>query len=241
MSHVGLVRKLNEDSFLERPEIGLWVVADGMGGHGGGDVASRAVVAALSQLRPPVSAPAFLRDFEARVARVNQDLRDLARERSIAVIGTTLVAVLVFDAHFACVWCGDSRGYLFRRGAMTQITNDHSEVQELLDRGVINDDEAKSWPGRNVVTRALGARDKPELEIVDGPVAAGDRFLLCTDGLVGHVSADEIARRLTLRSRRQACDELISLTLQRGAKDNVSVVIVDCDPEETSHGVARAR
>jgi protein phosphatase len=227
-SHVGLVRKLNEDRTLAKPEIGLWAVADGMGGHGGGDVAAEAAVSALNTIRNPPSAQVFLRDFERRIAGVNQDLRQMARAREGAIVGTTLVAMLIHDAHFACVWCGDSRAYLLRRGVLTQISRDHSEVQDLIDSGALGVEEAKSWPRRNVVTRALGASDQPDLEIFDGPTASGDRFLLCSDGLVNHVSDAEIARRLTLRSPERACNELIGLTLQRGAKDNVSVVVVDC-------------
>ena len=227
-SHVGHVRKLNEDSVLARPEIGLWVVADGMGGYGGGDVASRAVVATLDDLQHPSSAAAFRREFESRIAQVNQELRTLARARSSAVIGTTLVAILIYDSHYACVWCGDSRAYLMRGGKLTQISRDHSEVQDLIDRGALTAEEAKTWPGRNIVTRALGATDVADLEIVDGPAANGDRFLLCSDGLVGHLSDAEIAEQIARKAPQKACDDLVELTLSRGAKDNVSVVVVDC-------------
>lgn len=231
-SHVGCVRKVNEDSVLARPEIGLWVVADGMGGYGGGELASGAVVSALSQLPKPATAAAFLRDFEARIVGVNRELRALARDRSSSLIGTTLVAVLIFDAHFACIWCGDSRAYLFRDGVLRQISRDHSEVQDLIDQGVLDEDAARSWPGRNVVTRALGAANEADLEMIDGPTIAGDRFLLCSDGLVGHVSDTELAERLALHAPQEACEDLIALTLRRGATDNVSVVIFDCAGEE---------
>lgn len=227
-SHVGNVRRLNEDSVLERPEIGLWAVADGMGGYGGGDIASAAVVDALRRLAPPPTAALFLSDFEASIADVNRDLRAIARRQAGSLIGTTLVAMLIFDSHFACVWCGDSRAYLLRGGVLTQISRDHSEVQDLIDRGLVGVEEARTWPGRNVVTRALGATDLPDLEIVDGPAAPGDRYLLCSDGLIGHVSDREIAERLSRDPPRQACDALIALTLQRGATDNVSVVVIDC-------------
>lgn len=230
-SHVGKVRKLNEDSWLSRPEIGLWVVADGMGGHGGGDVASRAVVVALGEIAVPASGAAFLDEFEHRVGWVNAHLRELAKERSRAVIGTTLVALLIFDSHFACVWCGDSRAYRLRAGVLTQISRDHSEVQDLVDRGVLDRQEAKTWPRRNVVTRAIGTADEAELEIVDGPAALGDRFLLCSDGLTAHLDDTEIAAFLASEDPRKACDGMIALTLERGATDNVSVVVVVCDPD----------
>ena len=230
-SHVGKVRTLNEDAWLARPEIGLWAVADGMGGHGGGDVASRAVATSLQQMPAPVSAAAFLADFEARIGLVNADLIAQARASGRTLIGATLAAVLIFDSHFACVWCGDSRVYRLRAGELAQVSRDHSEVQDLIDRGVIDRREAKTWPRRNVVTRALGAAEQAELEIIDGPVVAGDRFLLCSDGLTGHVEDEEIAALLARDDPKQACAELIALTLQRGAKDNVSVVIVVCDAD----------
>ena len=161
LTHVGKVRKINEDSLIDRPEIGLWAVADGMGGHGGGDIASGAVVKSLAEMTAPTSASEFLHEFEDRIVGVNNKLQRIASERAAAVIGTTLVAILVFDAHFACVWCGDSRAYLMRSGELNQITRDHSEVQDLIDSGMLSRDEAKSWPGRNVVTRALAPGRAP--------------------------------------------------------------------------------
>ena len=228
-SHVGKVRKFNEDSVLVRPEIGLWAVADGMGGHGGGDLASRAVVAALASLAPQPSGAALLGAFEASIGGVNADLRALALSRGGSIVGTTLVAVLIHGVHFACVWCGDSRVYLLRGGALEQVSRDHSEVQDLFDRGVLDRDEAKVWPRRNVVTRALGVADQAELEIVDGPTFPGDRFLLCSDGLTAHVEDGEIAVSLAADDPQKACDDLLALTLERGASDNVSLIVVVCD------------
>jgi len=228
LSHVGKVRKLNEDSLLSRPEIGLFVVADGMGGHGGGDLASQAVVGALSGLEAPSSASGFLAEFEAKIVAVNAELRDLARRRDTAIVGTTLAALLIYDAHFACVWCGDSRVYLFRRGELTRLSRDHSEVQELIDRGVLDEEEAKTWPRRNIVTRALGASDDLELEIIDGPAEPADRFLLCSDGLIAHLDDDEIAEILGGSDLSGAVEALVAETLRRGASDNVSVIAVEC-------------
>jgi protein phosphatase len=241
VSHVGMVRELNEDSVLARPEIGLWAVADGMGGHGGGDVASRAVVAALAALAPQETGAALLGEFETSIVRVNAELRALARSRGASVVGATLVAVLVHGVHFACVWCGDSRVYLLRGGALEQITRDHSEVQDLVDRGVLDRDEARAWPRRNVVTRALGATDQAELEIVDAPAFAGDRFLLCSDGLTAHVEDGEIAALLAVDDPQKACDDLLAVTLQRGASDNVSIVVVACDADTRTACSDRAR
>jgi len=230
-THVGQVRKLNEDSVLARPEIGLWVVADGMGGHGGGDVASQAVVKALATLEATDSATELLDGFEARIAEVNGDLRALARSRGASIIGTTLAALLIHGPHYACVWCGDSRAYLLREGAMTQLSRDHSEVQDLIDRGILDAEEAKAWPRRNIITRALGVAERADLEIIDGRAHGGDRFLLCSDGLTNHLSDAEIAALLAAGAPQTACDALVALTLQRGASDNVSIVVVDCEAD----------
>ncbi len=237
ISHVGLARELNEDGVIARPEIGLWAVADGMGGHGGGDVASRAVVEALKSLTPQASAPDLLGAFEQRIMSVNAELRALARTRGAAVMGSTLAALMVHGPNFACVWCGDSRVYLRRGAGLSQVSRDHSEVQELIERGVLDKEEARIWPRRNVVTRALGVVDQPELEIVDGPVHAGDRFLLCSDGLNVHLADDEIANLLAAGNPEKARDDLLALTLQRGASDNVSLIVVDV---ETARGDARS-
>src|SRR5271165_1370925 len=229
VTDVGLARELNEDNVLALPDIGLWAVADGMGGHGGGDVASSAVVAALRTLTPAASASQLLAEFEQRIVRTNADLRAMARTRAGAILGTTLVALLVHGSNFACVWCGDSRVYLRRAGILSQVSRDHSEVQELIDRGLLSKEEAMTWARRNVVTRALGATDEAELEIVDGPAYVGDRFLLCSDGLTVHVSDEEIAALLGAADPQRAVDDMLRLTLERGASDNVSIVVVDCE------------
>lgn len=228
VSDVGLARDINEDNVLVRPEIGLWAVADGMGGYGGGDVASAAVMSALKTLAPSATAADLLAQFEARIVQVNADLRTMAQARGKSVIGTTLVALMVHGNHFACVWCGDSRCYLSRAGALSQVSRDHSEVQELVDRGLLRPEEARSWPRRNIVTRALGAADGVELEIVDGPVHPGDRFVLCSDGLTTHIADSEIAAQLMADDPQAAVDSLLDLTLKRGASDNVSIIVVDC-------------
>jgi serine/threonine protein phosphatase PrpC len=227
-SHVGKVRTVNEDGLLARPDIGLWAVADGMGGHGAGDLASGAVIAALDAIRSADTAAELLAQFEHRVIRANAEVRALARSRALGLIGTTLAAFLIRPPHFACLWCGDSRAYLWRDSALTQVSHDHSEVQDLIDRGVLDAAEAKTWPRRNIVTRAIGVAVEAELELAEGKVAAGDRFLLCSDGLTNHVGDGEIAIALGGGEPKKACEQLIELTLQRGASDNVSLIVIAC-------------
>jgi protein phosphatase len=228
-THVGLKRTLNEDCFLMRPEAGLWAVADGMGGHGGGDVASRMAIAALERFSPDGDAATQLAALEAEVAASHREMRAYALANNCALIGTTLVAVLVCGAHFACVWCGDSRGYLLRDRVLRQLTRDHSETQALVDRGVLDAEEARVWPRRSVLTRALGAPQEAELDFVSERLAPGDMLLLCSDGLTTHCADAEIAAALAGADPQAACDGLIALTLGRGASDNVTVVALRCE------------
>ena len=137
MTDVGLAREHNEDNILVRPDIGLWAVADGMGGYGGGDVASGAVVAALKTVSPTRLRRALARRIRGEDRRRQLRPARMARARDGAILGTTLVALMIHGTHFACVWCGDSRVYLRRDGALAQVSRDHSEVQELIDRGVL--------------------------------------------------------------------------------------------------------
>ena len=226
---VGLKRARNEDSFVMRPQAGLWAVADGMGGHGYGDVASRMAIEALTGLDAAPSGEALLADVERAVAAANREMRGFAERHGDVVMGTTLVALLIHGAHFACLWCGDSRAYLLRAGALRQLTRDHSETQDLVDRGVLDSAEAKLWPRRSVLTRALGAMEAPELDLVSERWAPGDAFLLCSDGLTAHCEDGEIAAALAGDDPQAVCDGLIALTLERGASDNVTAIVLRCD------------
>lgn len=226
-THVGKLRRSNEDSFLARPETGLWAVADGMGGHDAGDVASAAVVDALRSIERPASASELLARCEERVASANANLREIARARG-AVIGTTVAVLLIYKRDYACVWSGDSRIYRVRSGEIDQLTCDHSQAQELVADGTLSRDEANTWVGRNVITRAIGIEDDPELDIETGLIEPGDIFVICSDGLTGHVRDGEILNCVRGGDAQRACDALVALTLERGAVDNVTVVVVQC-------------
>jgi protein phosphatase len=225
-THVGLKRERNEDSLILRPEAGLWAVADGMGGHGGGDVASRMAVDALAGVPVAPTGEERLAAVEAAAAAASDRMRAYAQAQGREIVGSTVVALLIFGAHFACLWCGDSRAYLWRAGALRQLTRDHSEAQALVDRGVLDPDEAKHWPRRNVLTRALGATDT--LDLVSDRWAANDRFLLCSDGLTAHCDDADIAAALAGDDPQAACDQLVALTLQHGASDNVTAIALHC-------------
>jgi protein phosphatase len=230
-THVGKVRSRNEDCYLTRPEAGLWAVADGMGGHEDGDVASRAVIEALESIGAANSASELLTLCENRIFDANSQLQEISRQRGI-ITGTTVVVLLVSDGYFASLWCGDSRLYRVRHGDITQLSRDHTEVQDLLSSGAITPEQASNWPGRNVITRAIGVFEIPELELSSDPLNTNDTFIICTDGLTQHVRDAEILQCVSDNSTpQQACDRLIELTLERGALDNVTIVVVRYSPD----------
>lgn len=229
VSEVGFVRKLNEDAALDRPDLGLWVVADGMGGHEAGDYASRLIVDLLGEIPPPSSAGTLLAEARRRIEQANKMLRAKAAERGgDTIIASTVVLLMVYGEHFACLWAGDSRLYRLRDGEMLQVSHDHSHVQELVDVGVLTPEEADSHPQANVVTRAVGADDVLELDKKHDRLQAGDIFLLCSDGLTGVVPDDGIADILRREELDQAVQTLVDTALERGSRDNITVVSVKC-------------
>jgi protein phosphatase len=229
-THVGKVRQQNEDNYLVATRHGLWAVADGMGGHEAGDVASRVVVEELAAIAAPASAAELLASCERHMISANSRLKKLAKARGGAVMGTTVAVLLIFDGHYAGVWSGDSRIYRIRQHRIEQISIDHTEVQELISEGKLTPQEARLWPRRNVITRAIGVGDNPELEIKGGTLEPGDVFVICSDGLTAHVEDEEILALADAHRPQRACDLLIALTLDRGAVDNVTVVAVRFDP-----------
>ena len=224
-THVGKVRKLNEDALLEYPQIGLWAVADGVGGASAGDWASAFTVQSLGRSSKPDTMAEFVLEISDRLRAVNGTLRQQARAVAGQAIATTVVVLLFFDETFACAWAGDSRLYLLRGGKLHQVNRDHSEVQEMVDRGILESSEARKHPRGNVVTRAVGAYEKLELDLAQDQLLAGDTFLLCSDGLTKTAEDDEIAALLS-QPTEKAAGALINLALDRGAPDNVTVVVV---------------
>ncbi len=227
-THAGAVRRLNEDAFLDNPDVGLWAVADGVGGHARGDYASQTLVAALSRIGRQESAIDLLAAVRHQVAMVNANLRAFAENEGVDLTATTVAALLCFGRHYAVVWAGDSRVYLLRDAQLRQLTRDHTMVQELVEVGAITPEEALRHPHRNVVTRAVGAAGELELEMVQDRLQPGDVFLLCSDGLGKVIGDDEIAAALQQVTSAAVPDRLIGTALERGGPDNVTIVLVEC-------------
>jgi protein phosphatase/serine/threonine-protein phosphatase Stp1 len=228
-THNGTVRKHNEDAFVSRPDIGLWAVADGAGGHDAGEVASGMLAEALSEIPPSLSGAELLTVVRERVAAVHAALlEEAARRGGGSVIASTLVVLMVRAGHFACLWAGDSRVYLMRGAVMQQVTRDHSLTQELVDAGAITAAQAEHHPQANVITRAVGGGDEVlELEKVSGVLEEGDRFLLCSDGLSKELDEAALAALLVLDDGEGPGEALVGAAIAHGARDNVTALVVD--------------
>jgi serine/threonine protein phosphatase PrpC len=226
LSHVGRVRHLNEDAVCNRPDAGLWAIADGMGGHAAGDVASQLIVNALERLKPHADLGLMVDFVEHSLLEVNNRLLELAAAAA-QTIGSTVVALVAVGHHAAYLWAGDSRLYRLRAGRLRQLTTDHSQVERMIEQGLLARAEAAHHPLSHLLTRAVGAQPGLCIELDICPLQAGDRFLLCSDGLDKHVADDELARYLTLPEADICANKLLELTLARGATDNVSLCIVD--------------
>jgi serine/threonine protein phosphatase PrpC len=225
---VGNARQINEDALLDLPGRGLWVVADGMGGHAAGDVASQMVVGKLDGIDSHDKLSEFVDDVEDRVLEVNRRLYEMShQEEPPRVIGSTLAALLVHVSYAICMWAGDSRVYRLRSGALRQLTRDHSEIEELIAKGELDEESALDHPAANVVTRAVGGLEHLYVDVRLYTVRDGDRFLLCSDGLFKDLSEEEIAHLVAEGSCVEACDALIETVLSREAADNVTVIIVE--------------
>jgi serine/threonine protein phosphatase Stp1 len=236
ITDAGAVRTHNEDSYISCPDLGLWAVADGVGGHHAGEIASRTATEALRTVPAGLNATQLITEVRMRLARVHQQLKEEAAQRGVDAMATTIVVLLARGSYFACLWAGDSRIYLLRGGEITQLTRDHSLVQDLVDAKTITQDEATTHPRSNVITRAVGAGD-PELALdkYSARLCAGDRFLLCSDGLWKTFTPDELARLLTADGKPPA-ERLLEAALERRADDNVTVVTVEVGPEMESFG-----
>jgi protein phosphatase/serine/threonine-protein phosphatase Stp1 len=232
LSDPGTVRKVNQDNLLCRPDIGLWVVADGAGGHASGAAASAMIVDHLNRLTggmPFATLVERVREvLQGTHAQLRADALELGGE---AVIASTFVALILRGDQFVCLWAGDSRLYLLRQNQLLQMTKDHSLVQELIDLGKLTAADAELHPHANVITRAVGA-DSQRLEIdqVSGMAAPGDRFLLCSDGISKTLEPGEISALLRTAGAASPPQLLIDAARARKVRDNATAIVVDIPP-----------
>lgn len=224
----GKVRAVNQDACLDLPELGLWVVADGMGGHEAGEVASSMIVNYFRQINEPENLNNFVTNVQNCLLQVNKSLREMAtRQYSNQTIGSTVVALLAFGNQCAYVWVGDSRIYRLRNNRFEQMTRDHSMLEEYINQGQMTPEEIQNSNVANALTRAVGAEDDLNIDIRMDDIQDGDTFLLCSDGLYREVSPEEIAHYM---ARPDDCltitNNLLEQALSRNARDNITLSLV---------------
>lgn len=225
-THAGCVRALNEDAMLERSDIGLWAISDGMGGHTAGDVASALIIDHLEGVARS-NGGAFIDSVHKALTEANRELhrKSLALGPG-ATMGATVVVLGEDEGEFFCLWAGDSRLYRYDGSALSQVTRDHRYVQTLLDTGAIQEQDAERHPMRNVITRAVGINADIELDRAGGPIAPGDKFLLVSDGVTTVCKDRELAEMLSAPSMDVAVNSIVARCLERGAPDNLSLVLI---------------
>lgn len=226
-THRGNVRRLNEDAILDRPEAGLWMVADGMGGHEAGDYASQAIAAALHAIEfgPQQKLVDRIDVVEDALLKVNTALQDYGKaDFSGATVGSTVVVFVAAGDFGVALWAGDSRLYRYRSGALEQVTRDHNPLSDLLDVGDVTEAEALTTD-TNVITRAVGGHGQLNLDLVVFDLEPGDRFLLCSDGLYRELAQSEVEARLE-GDLEEVAEQLLRTCLNGVAQDNVSLVVV---------------
>ena len=225
-SHPGNVRSSNEDALLVREDYPLLAIADGMGGHRAGDVASQLIVGKLARLDMATSLKAARRQVEQSLLDSNEAIVDYS-DRSLAgaTAGSTAIVLLTRAGRGVCLWVGDSRLYRIRGGIIEAMTRDHSYVADLVSQGLLNAADAASHPASNVITRAVGANKTLEVDSVRFDIARGDTYLLCSDGLYNECEAAEMLDIASRRDVENSSARLLDLCLSRGARDNVSLII----------------
>lgn len=234
-SHKGLVRKINEDACVDLYDAGVWVVADGMGGHAAGDVASQLVVDTISSVVKRCQ-QVSVRVLTEALHQANKELCHYSeQELNGNTAGSTVVILLVDKFHYHFLWVGDSRGYILRDNVLRQLTRDHSQVNEMIEQGLLDSSEAESHELANVITRAVGVDNHVSVDVVSGVWQPGDLFLLCTDGLNKELSDSEIKQYLN-NNIADANKALLHSTLVAGARDNVTTILVKLADQNNVNG-----
>lgn len=224
LSHVGVVRSANEDSHASLPWAGVWLVADGMGGHHNGQYASSTIADAVAVITAPDELEGACASVAGAIHQANETIFARSLEEG-KQMGSTVVALVLRGTEFAVLWAGDSRAYLYRADQLIQLTRDHTQVEAMLERGLLSPEEAADHPMKHVLARAVGVQETLELDAIRDEIESRDIFLLCSDGLSGVLDDAEIAA--FIREHGNSAGELlIAACLERGAPDNVTVTLV---------------
>ena len=226
-THVGLKRKVNEDAILALPDHDIWLVSDGMGGHQAGDFASALIVDTVASLPLGLDPAAKMHGLRDRIHSAHRAIQAEAAARGGGTIGATVVALILANGHFVCLWAGDSRIYRLRNGTIEMLTSDHSAVADFVLAGKMNWDEADQHPHANAITRAVGVGEELELDKVRGVIESGDRFLICSDGLTKYATFPILQKVLSTTPLETVGDRLLQIALEGGGADNISHIIVD--------------
>jgi len=223
-SHPGHVRKVNEDAFYNAPELGLWALADGMGGLARGDYASGVVVDAFVHFNRAATLAESIRDLEVRLRDAHSKCRNsFPGER----VGSTVAALFSYGRYAFLLWAGDSRIYRLRKGQLKQLTIDHTVAQEKFARGELTARQAASHHSAHILTRAVGVHQSLHLDLDYQLIQPADRYLLCSDGLYNELAKNEIQQLLSPGSAEESLETLVNGALARGGGDNITAIVVD--------------
>jgi protein phosphatase len=229
ISDVGRKRQKNEDSYLINDQLNLFVVADGMGGHAGGEYASRIAITTIEEMlknREPKTPGEEI--IERAIQDAGQKIVTRAEEdKSLKGMGTTVICLHLDHKKAIMAHVGDSRGYLFRDGTLEQVTDDHSLVNEQVKNGLITAEEAKNHQFKNIITRSVGVTTEVEVDVITKKLKAGDTFLLCSDGLSNLVETSEMESKLREKEAVLAAKAMVDLANKRGGDDNITLVVVE--------------
>jgi len=239
ITHRGVVRQLNEDAHVEINSHNVWVVADGMGGHEAGEVASQLVVDVIrAKVQELDLVDLDVSHIVSAIENANKQLNNYSSQYlDNKTAGSTVTALFIKGGVYYVIWVGDSRAYLLRNGKFEQVSRDHSQVNDLIDEGIISIEEAKDHPLSNVITRAVGVMDEVKVDVIKNELKTGDIFLLCSDGLTGELSDDDIRLSLEPSSIIDSGMALMHSSLVRGARDNVTCILVKYDETKNNlHG-----
>lgn len=234
-THVGLVRSSNQDSYYCNPAAGVWVVADGMGGHYGGEWASAAIIERVSKLFRHGDFAERLKAVRQAIADSNRCIFDEAQTQG-RQMGSTVVALVIGDGRYAILWAGDSRAYLKRGDAFLRLTRDHSQAEELVDAGLLDRGAVAGHHSSHILVRAIGVLPSVEIDEIAGECSENDVFLLCSDGLHNLVSDAEIAEMIDRGAFDRVSEQLVELSLERGAPDNITVCLAWVGGNDSSAG-----